>query len=76
MTSQQSDVAKKALNYDGLTVEITDRHASGLRAPGETRAIYKEEEEDDRTRFTVSLSTNIIKSWLRTLVVLGDQNRS
>jgi hypothetical protein len=48
-----------------------DRYASGLRAPGETRATYKEEEEDDRTRFTVSVFTNI-KSWLCTLVVLGD----
>ena len=55
--------------------QTIDRHALGLRAPGETRAIYKEEEEDNRIRSTVSLSTNI-KSWLRTLVVLGDQNRS
>jgi hypothetical protein len=42
---------------------------------GGTRATYKEEEEEDRTRSTVSLSTNT-KSWLRTLVVLGDQSRS
>jgi hypothetical protein len=65
----QPDNAREA--YPQIKRTPIDRHALGLRAPGETRATYKEEEEDDRTRFTVSLSTNT-KSWLRTLVILGD----
>jgi hypothetical protein len=55
-----------------FTTKSIDRHASGLRAPGETRAIQKK-------RIVQALqytSRTIIKSWLRTLVVLGDQNRS
>jgi hypothetical protein len=36
-TSRQSDVAKKALNYDGLTVEIT--------------AIERAEENDEKASF-------------------------
>jgi hypothetical protein len=57
--------------HTSFTTKSIDRHASGLRAPGETRATHKE--EDCALQYS---SRTTKKSWLRTLAVLGDQSRS
>jgi hypothetical protein len=79
--------------------QTIDRHASGLRAPGETRATHNLTTRVRRTLRQSALQKRSLpplrkptttrvgptgpvedayhkKSWLRTLVVLGDQNRS